>query len=83
MVLLFRRERLLDRVHLGLAGVAQFPKTALGRLAKPRLVAVIAGLYQHGAVYGGDNVGESGLTIERIVPRSRLKPRRGLGWQPV
>ena len=28
-----------------------------------------------------DNVGESGLTIERMIDRSRLQPRYGSGWQ--
>ena len=33
-------------------------------------------------IHGMDNVGERGLTIERIVPRDRLTPRYGSGWQP-
>ena len=56
---------------------------APGGLAEPCLAAFGGDFADDGCVHGGDNVAESGLTIERIVPRSRLKPRYGSGWQPV
>ena len=34
-------------------------------------------------LHGVDNVGESSLTIERVIARSRLLPCRGSGWHPV
>jgi hypothetical protein len=38
---------------------------------------------ENARLYGCYNVAEGLLTIERVIARSRLKPRRGSGWQPV
>jgi len=51
-------------------------------LAEPRVGALDGDLTDDGGVYGMDNVGEGSLTIERMVPRSQLRPRYGSGWQP-
>jgi hypothetical protein len=65
-----------------LRGGAQLERASVN-LAEPGLLALHGDLADDGRVYGGDNVGESGLTIERIVPRDRLVPRYGSGWQPA
>ena len=52
-------------------------------LAEPAVVALGGDLADDGSIHGMDNVAESGLmTIDRVVPRSRLRPRYGSGWQP-
>lgn len=52
-------------------------------LSEPGRVALLLDFPKDGGVYGGDNVGEGGLTIDRAVPRSRLVPIYGSGWQPA
>jgi len=63
-------------------GIAQL-ELAPARLVEPGLLALRRDLPDDCSVYGGDNVGESGLTIERMIARSRLQPRYGSGWQPA
>jgi len=52
-------------------------------LAEPGILALRRYLADDGRVHGCNNVAEGLLTIERVIARSRLKPRRGSGWQPV
>ena len=62
----------------GLAGQGELAAFGFDEAAG---VALGLDLTQDRGVHGVDNVGESGLTIERMIDRSRLQPRYGSGWQ--
>ena len=65
-----------------LAGGAQLEHAPVG-FVEPGILALRGDLADDGRVHGCNNVAEGLLTIERVIARSRLKPRRGSGWQPV
>jgi hypothetical protein len=60
----------LDQGEGAALGLAELGLSALADVAEDR------------RVHGGDNVAESGLTVERLIERKRLVPRYGSGWQP-
>ena len=49
---------------------------------EPGGVALLLDLAQDARVYGVDNVAEGPLVFDRMIARSRLRPRYGSGWQP-
>jgi hypothetical protein len=51
-------------------------------LLEAGLLPLGADLSQDGTIHGGDNVAESMLTCDKLVPRGRLRPGYGSGWQP-
>jgi hypothetical protein len=52
-------------------------------LLEPRLFALGRDLPEHCRLHGRNNVADNLLTFDKMIPRSRLRPQYGSGWQPL
>jgi hypothetical protein len=52
-------------------------------LFEPRRLPLLEDLAGDSPIHGADNVAEKLWSVDKLIPRSRLRPRYGSGWQSV